>query len=432
MSFRSRLRTWCAGFVVACAAGVALPALAQQSTLDQFLSGEGAFLEEVQQQRALESQILQAAVEQQLRETNNQDSGSLERSIEALKHSLQTVEAAGDLPASVRAQLRDRIVNAIRQSQRRLADRQQRDQLAAARRAEGLQQQCILAESSRREEKLTQINERYVSLLDERRWREAESVAVQGRDLAPANAVMRSAVLNARTAGYVGEMNALRETRQRAVVDALARVEAANVPFAGEPPIVYPDAQVWEELTRRREKYAAMSLDKTGSAEQRIFQALGDTTTMEFIEMPLRDVMDYVEDLHGIEVDINYRALEEVGIGADTPITRNLKGISLRSALKLMLRELDLTYTVRDEVLQITTPEEVAEDLTTKVYPVEDLVVPIPSGGGSNPFQMGGGLGGPGGFGQGNGRGNNNQMPGGNFPNLFGGDNNFNAIGPAF
>ena len=53
-----------------------------------------------------------------------------------------------------------------------------------------------------------------------------------------------------------------------------------------------------------------------------------------------------------------------MGIGTDTPVTKNLKGITLRSALRLMLRELSLTYIIKDEVLLITTPEEAESQLS--------------------------------------------------------------------
>ena len=56
-------------------------------------------------------------------------------------------------------------------------------------------------------------------------------------------------------------------------------------------------------------------------------------------------------------------------------MTRNLKGVSLRSALNLMLRDLELTYTIQGEVLLITTPDEAESQLLTKVYDVADLVV---------------------------------------------------------
>ena len=66
----------------------------------------------------------------------------------------------------------------------------------------------------------------------------------------------------------------------------------------------------------------------------------------------------------------------------------------------MMLKELDLDYVVDDEVLLITTPEEASSEdrMMTKVYPVGDLVLPIQSGAGANPFSLGGGMGGQGGM----------------------------------
>ena len=70
-----------------------------------------------------------------------------------------------------------------------------------------------------------------------------------------------------------------------------------------------------------------------------------------------------------------------------------------------MLRELDLTWVIEDEVLLITTQDGAQERLATKVYPVADLVVPIQTnmgGGGGGGFGfggagVGGGMGGGGG-----------------------------------
>jgi hypothetical protein len=110
------------------------------------------------------------------------------------------------------------------------------------------------------------------------------------------------------------------------------------------------------------------------SAEWKILRTLASPTQLEFIETPLQDVIDFLKDQHQIEIQIDTKALNDVGIDPTTPITKNLKGISLRSALKLMLRELELTYVIQDGVLLITTPEEAETRLTTVVYPIGDLV----------------------------------------------------------
>ena len=114
--------------------------------------------------------------------------------------------------------------------------------------------------------------------------------------------------------------------------------------------------------------------DEKPSAEKRIERALNEPTTMEFVDAPLSDVVEHLAGLHKIEIQIDQRALDDVGLGTDTSVTRNVKGVSLRSALNLMLHDLQVTYTLRDEVLLITTPEEAANRLLTKVYDVADLV----------------------------------------------------------
>ncbi|MBN1394242.1 MAG: hypothetical protein JW959_04410, partial [Pirellulales bacterium] len=120
--------------------------------------------------------------------------------------------------------------------------------------------------------------------------------------------------------------------------------------------------------------YAPIDLADRSAAEKRIEAVLDSPAHIEFIDTPLKAVIDYLEDFHKIEIQIDTRALSDMGIDADTPVTKNLKGVSLRSALELMLRDLDLTYMVTNDVLLITTPECAESELTTVVYPVTDLV----------------------------------------------------------
>ncbi len=120
----------------------------------------------------------------------------------------------------------------------------------------------------------------------------------------------------------------------------------------------------------------AEGVDLAGGAEaeKRILTTLEAPTRVYAIEKPLQDVVDDLKKLHGIEIQIDTRSLEDVGIGSDTPITRNLKDTTLKSALRLMLRELDLTYVIHNEVLMITTPEEAECQLITRAYSVGDLI----------------------------------------------------------
>ena len=107
---------------------------------------------------------------------------------------------------------------------------------------------------------------------------------------------------------------------------------------------------------------------KQYETERRIHAALDDATTVTFIELPLQDAMQNLSTIHDIPIVIDRRALEEIGLSPDLTVNIDLKKVSLRSLLRLMLREFDLTYLIKDEVMQITTFEAAEQNLVLEMY----------------------------------------------------------------
>ena len=69
--------------------------------------------------------------------------------------------------------------------------------------------------------------------------------------------------------------------------DTMYQIELSHIPFPDNPPIIYPDAPVWEELSKRRKaRYASVDLKSQGEAESRIYGALRE---------PLRSPLEYIE-----------------------------------------------------------------------------------------------------------------------------------------
>ncbi len=114
-----------------------------------------------------------------------------------------------------------------------------------------------------------------------------------------------------------------------------------------------------------------------GKAVEAIERALAGAVPLDFKETPLSDVVDYLKDYCGIEIQIDKKALDDVGVGTDTPITLTVNDISLRSAFHLVLRQHDLCHIVQDEVLLVATPEEAEIRLSARLYPVTDLLGPV-------------------------------------------------------
>jgi hypothetical protein len=108
-------------------------------------------------------------------------------------------------------------------------------------------------------------------------------------------------------------------------------------------------------------------------SEKKILEALAKPTSVDFVETPLQDVVDYLKDFHGIEIQIDKKSLEDQGLG-NAQVTRRLTGVPLRSALRLMLPQLGLGFVVANDVLLITTLEVEDAETVTRTYPVGDLV----------------------------------------------------------
>ncbi len=110
------------------------------------------------------------------------------------------------------------------------------------------------------------------------------------------------------------------------------------------------------------------------TAEAPIRAALDKETLFEFVDTPIADVMRFVAEMHHVPVQFDKRALEDAGLATDTPVNINLSNISLRAALHVALRSVNMTSIVKNESLVVTSQEQSDAELTIRVYPVRDLV----------------------------------------------------------
>jgi antitoxin component YwqK of YwqJK toxin-antitoxin module/beta-lactamase regulating signal transducer with metallopeptidase domain len=122
--------------------------------------------------------------------------------------------------------------------------------------------------------------------------------------------------------------------------------------------LVDSSGRVWPILDEAAAREEAAGLEAASRSVQRIAAALDEETVLEFLETPLRDVVDFLRDSHGIPIVFDGPALQGVGVKTDTPVTMMLRGISLRGGLQLVLAPLGLAAVYRHEVLVITTLED--------------------------------------------------------------------------
>ena len=104
---------------------------------------------------------------------------------------------------------------------------------------------------------------------------------------------------------------------------------------------------------------------------------------VKFNQVTLEDAVDFLRDVSGTNLHVNWRALEGVGITKQTPVTMQLSDVPMRRVLRSLLDECggpnQLTYFVDDGIIEITSRELADSQMITRVYPVEDIVVEIPN-----------------------------------------------------
>ncbi len=115
---------------------------------------------------------------------------------------------------------------------------------------------------------------------------------------------------------------------------------------------------------------AALAASDKNPKDQAVLKRLEDPLAFSISRpTPLKDLLKQIRSsLAGpsgrvIPVYVDPKGLEQAHVTLDTPITLDLEGIPLKTALRLMLKQLGLAYCVRDGVLIISSLRGIREEL---------------------------------------------------------------------
>jgi hypothetical protein len=193
-------------------------------------------------------------------------------------------------------------------------------------------------------------------------------------------------------------------------------VNRAAVPFPDDQIIEYPDAERWRTLSERRiARYGkAVDVFDRDAKTKQILEKLDQPVPMPYAnDTPLEDVLKYIKQAtqgpndSGIPIYVDPLGLQEADKTMTSTVNIDLEGVPLKTTLRLLLKQLGLTFTVKDGFLMITSQESEDQQTEIRVYPVADLaIIPLSlMGGGGGMGGMGGGMGGMGMGGMGGGMG---------------------------
>lgn len=230
----------------------------------------------------------------------------------------------------------------------------------------------------RNEQLLADLLEQFNGLMEQQRYSEAVVVAKKARELAPHNEAARMIVEKSQIARQVVTSMMRDERFREGATLALNDIVDAAIPLEGD--IEYPDLRQWQELNQSRSRQSARGQRKLSEVELQIQTALRKPVDIHFANVPLATVMEQLAANAGINIYLDPDGLSSEGITPSTPISLELKKpISLRSALNLILQPLHLSHVTQNEVLRITTEQDLRAKMEQRSYKVADLVVTIPN-----------------------------------------------------
>jgi hypothetical protein len=110
-------------------------------------------------------------------------------------------------------------------------------------------------------------------------------------------------------------------------------------------------------------------------AMARVREVLEETTFGQMVDIPLEDAMLTFSNSHNVRIMIDTLSLEDSGLDSQYPVSLDVKGLPLKEALELLLRDLRLTYTVRESGIMIMAQEDAeTKGQLTVAHDVSDLL----------------------------------------------------------
>jgi len=278
----------------------------------------------------------------------------------------------------------------VRQFNTKLADlklRIEQGRADAIRKADELRQRDV-AEKLRREAEIALRNrERTVAdlikkareLTDNAQYREAIGVVDQILILEPGNdyAIGVRPLLEDKASQFEQ-----RRFRERFDIEAQKQLNAAEenkIPY--DDILRYPSD--WPDLSALRDQ--TLAAERGINSEERAVQAQLDRKLPEvkFDGVGFSDVIDFLRDVSGANIFVNWKALEAAGIDKNAPVTARLFNVKFSKALQVILDSVSTAqakvgYTIDDGVITISSGDDLNKNVLTRVYDIRDLIINVP------------------------------------------------------
>src|SRR5262249_55748370 len=132
------------------------------------------------------------------------------------------------------------------------------------------------------------------------------------------------------------------------------------------------DKDVWKRAMNSKYRGNGKPLTEKETA---ILKAMSKTIRPEWQGVKFDSVIAALQSALGTTIVIDPKAREELNITSEATVDLSLpREISTRTALRKVLLDKGLGYVIKDEMVYVTTLARTRDMMTTRAYPIGDLV----------------------------------------------------------
>ncbi|MGD0139696.1 MAG: hypothetical protein ABSD28_12520 [Tepidisphaeraceae bacterium] len=154
----------------------------------------------------------------------------------------------------------------------------------------------------------------------------------------------------------------------------LNQVDEAQIPYGD----IFRFPENWPDISTLRDAEAKNS---NVSKEDQAVQVLLDKRlpSVQLPQVALSDAIDFLRDITGANILVNWKALEAAGIDKQsTQVSVTLRDVKFSKVLDIILQEAGagkLAYTIDEGVITVSTADELNKVVVTRVYDITDLLI---------------------------------------------------------
>ena len=350
--------------------------LLQKLSTDDKGKGDGkSGTRTAQDAEALAAQKLNAEVGTKIAEGRRLHEIDPDKAIAIYEKTVQAVQAAGLSPDLTRPMIR-RLEVAIELATKDKVVFETKMQDKKLRAEIEMKRLRILEADKAKKMRMKDLMDKATSAYAEGDYIKCEAFAKRAQEVDPNELAAQMLVFKAKTERRFKQDIQTKNAKEEGVVTAFQGVDRAAI---ADPEVQLRDisfAKNFKDLTKARLAMNAKLEPRKDPKVMAIEAKLKDLISMNMDKQPLSEAITFLTNYTGLNIVLDPKALADEGLSNASPVSLVVNHVKLKTALKLLLQPLGLTYKLEDDVILITSPMATQAQTITQTYYVGDLIMP--------------------------------------------------------